>query len=82
MAARSRFYTVYTIVQVKSYFGIMVFITNVAMASGVRARVRFSKAIHIMATYSIDIIIDLLLKVKHMPASPASNFHYVQFPKS
>ena len=50
----------------------MFFITIVAMVSeAFKPRVRFSKAIYIITKYCIDIMIDLISRVKHLLAFPS-----------
>ena len=50
----------------------MFFITIVAMVSeAFKARVRFSKTIYIITKYCIDIMIDLISRVKHLLAFPS-----------
>ena len=50
----------------------MFFTTIVAIVSeAFKRRVRFSKAIYIIAKYCIDILIDLVSRVKHLLAFPS-----------
>ena len=54
----------------------MFFTTIVAMVSqAFGPRVRFSKAIYIIAKWCIDIMIDLVSRVKHLLAFPSLNSH-------
>ena len=50
----------------------IIFITIMAMVSeAFKPRVRFSKAIYIITKYCIDIMIDLMSRVKHLLAFPS-----------